>query len=136
MIWIWFIDDVHWIEVIVRYWIKIIHLSNSFFRFWTIYYNIILFMTIETNVFVNILLFTIINDATKRSEKLKRINRSKREWYKFSWCMKTNQFIDFLNFLLFASLSRHFITIIHINEVCFNFFQRLWRLQKIIIYDL
>ena len=135
MIRVWFIDDVHWIETIIRYWIKIIHLNNSFFRFRTICCNMILFMTIKTNVFVNIFLFTIIDDATKKNKKLKCINQSKKEWNESFWRMKTNQFIDFLNLFLFASFSRHFITIIYTNKIYFNFFQRLWKLQKIIIYN-
>ena len=38
-----------------------------------------LFMTIETNVFVDILLFTIIDDATKQNKKLRRINQSRKK---------------------------------------------------------
>ena len=136
MIWVWFIDDVHWIEVTVKYWIKIVHLNNSFLRFRIICCNMILFMTIKTNIFVNILLFMIIDDTTKWSKKLKRINRLKREWNEFFWCIKTNYSVGFLSLFLLASLSRHFITIVYTNEICFNFFQRFWRLQKIIVYDL
>ena len=135
MIRIWFIDDVHWIEIIVKYWIKIIHLNNSFFRFRAVCYNVILLMTIETSVFVNILLFTIVDDTTRRNEKLRRISRSRKEWNESLWCMKTSCSINLLNFFFFTSLSRHFMTIIYTNEICFNLFQRLWRFQKIIIYD-
>ena len=39
----------------------------------------ILFMTIEINVFVNIFLFTIIDDTTRKNKKLRRINRLKKE---------------------------------------------------------
>ena len=135
MIWVWFTDNVHWIEVIVRYWIKIVHLNNSLFRFRIICCNVILLMTIEINVFVNILLLTIIDDTTKKNEKLKRINRSRKEWNESLWCMKTSCSVDFLNLFFFMSLSRHFMTIVYTNEVCFNFFQRLWRFQKIIVYN-
>ena len=128
MIWVWFIDDVHWIEVIVRYWIKIIHLSNSFLWFRTIDCNIILFMTIKTSVFVNILLFTIVDDATRQSKKLKRINRSRKEWNKSFKCRKTSCSVDFLSFFFFMSFSRHFMTIVYTDEICFNLFQRFWRL--------
>ena len=128
MIRVWFTDDVHWIEIIVRYWIKIIHLNNLFFRFQAVYYNVILLMIIKTNVFVNILLFTIVDDTTKKNEKLKRINRSRKEWDKLLWYMKTNCSVDLLSLFFFTSFSRHFITIFYINEVCFNLFQHLWRL--------
>ena len=135
MIWVWFIDDVHEIETIVEYWIKIVHLNNSFFRFRIICCNMILLMTIETSVFVNILLFTIVDDTTKENEKLKRINRSRKKWNESFWYMNTNCSVDLLNFFFFTNLSRHFMTIIYTNEICFDFFQRFWRLQKIIIYN-
>ena len=136
MIWVWFIDDVHWIEIIVKYWIKIVYLSYSFLWFRTICCNMILFMTIKTSVFVNIFLFTIIDDTTKRNRKLKRINRSRRKWNESFWYMKTNCSVDFLSLFFFTNFSRHLITIIYMNEICFNLFQRFWKLQKIIIYDL
>ena len=135
MIRIWFIDDVHWIEIIVKYWIKIVHLNNSFFRFRIICCNIILLMTIKISVFVNILLLTIIDDTTKKNKKLKRISWSKNEWNESFWCMRTNCSVDLLNLFFFTNFSRHFMTIIYTDEVCFDFFQRLWKFQKIIIYN-
>ena len=135
MIRIWFIDDVHEIEVIVKYWIKIIHLSNSFSWFWIICCNMILFMTIKINVFVNILLFTIVDDMTRKNKKLKRINWSKKEWNESFWCMKTSCSVDLLNLFFFTNFSRHLMTIVYTNKVCFDFFQRLRRFQKIIIYN-
>ena len=136
MIRIWFIDDVHEIGVIVKYWIKIIHLNNLFFWFRTICCNMILFMTIKTSVFVNILLFMIVDDITRKNEKLRRINRSKEEWNESLWCMRINCFVDLLSLFFLTSFSRHFMTIVYTNEVCFDFFQRLRRLQKIIVYNL
>ena len=38
-----------------------------------------LFMTIKTSVFINIFLFTIINDTTRKNKKLRRISRLKKE---------------------------------------------------------
>ena len=136
MIQVWFINDVHWIEIIIRYWIKIVHLSNSFLRFRTICCNITLFITIETSVFVNILLLTIVDYTTRKNKKLRRISRSKRKWNESFWCMRTDCSVDFLNLFFLTNFSRHFIMIVYTNEICFDFFQRLWRLQKIIIYDL
>ena len=135
MIRIWFINDVHWIEIIIRYWIKIVHLNNSFFRFRIICCNMILFMIIKTNVFINIFLFTIVDDTTRKNKKLKRISRLKRKWDESLWNIKTNCFVDFLSFFFFTNFSRHFMTIVYTNEICFDFFQRFWRLQKIIVYD-
>ena len=136
MIQVWFTDDVHWIKIIVRYKIKIVHLNNSFFRFRTVCCNMILFITIEINVFVNIFLFTIIDDTTKKNKKLKRINRLKKKWNESFWCMKMNCFVDFMNFFFLTNFSRHFMTIIYTSEICFDFFQRLWKLQKIVVNNL
>ena len=135
MIWIWFIDDVHWIEIIVKYWIKIVHLNNLLFRFWAVCYNVILLMIIKINVFVNIFLFTIVDDTTRKNEELKRINRLKKEEDESFRCMKMSCSVDFLNFF-FTNFSRHFMTIVYTSKIYFNFFQRFWRFQKIIIYDL
>ena len=128
MIRIWFIDDVHEIEVTVKYWIKIIHLNNLLSWFRTICCNMILFMIIKTSVFVNIFLFMIIDDTTRKNEELKRINRSRKKWNESLWCMKTNCSVDLLNLFFFTSFPRHFMTIVYMNEICFDFFQRLRRL--------
>ena len=38
-----------------------------------------LFMTIKTNIFVNIFLFIIVDDATKQNKKLRRISQSEKD---------------------------------------------------------
>ena len=132
MIWIWFIDDVHWIEIIVKYWIKIIHLNNSLFRFRTICCNMILLMTIKTNVFINIFLFTIIDDMIRKNEKLKRINRLKKEWNELFWCIKTNYFVDFLNFFflrIFRVILWRLLTRVKYVLIFFNVFKNFKKLS-------
>ena len=113
MIRIWFTDDVHWIEIIVRHWIKIVHLNNSFFRFRTIYCNMILFMTIKTSVFVNIFLFTIVDNMMKKNEKLRRISRSRKKWDESFWYMRTDCFVDLLNLFFYEFFASFYNDCLH-----------------------